>query len=38
MGLWQRWPRTQRSEKILREKNESKLRSLGNGFSREEMV
>ena len=29
MGLWQKWSRTQRSKKILREMNERRLRRLG---------
>ena len=37
MGLQQRWSRTQKSEKILREMNESQFRSLGKWFSREKM-
>ena len=37
-GLLRSWSRTQRSEVILREMNESKFRSLGKWFSKEEMV
>ena len=32
MGLQQRWLRTQRFEKILREMNESKLEAQGSDF------
>ena len=38
MGLWQKWSRTQRSKKILREMNERKLRGLGKWFFGEEIV
>ena len=38
MGFKKKWLRTQRSEKMFREMNESKLGSLGRWFPREEMV